>query len=83
MTCSGMLGRLVLVFLRSVLQLVVSAYVVPRSLILVTLKMDAIQSSETSVLTISTQRNIPENRILLSHIRQSLTFYVALTDWVL
>jgi hypothetical protein len=47
-----------------VLQLLVTANVVPGSLILLTLMMEAIRSSETSVLTKSIQRHIPEYRIL-------------------
>jgi hypothetical protein len=50
-------------FLRSMLQLLVTAEV-PSSLILVSMMMEAIRSSETSVLTRSTLRNIPEDGIL-------------------
>jgi hypothetical protein len=46
--------------------LLVTAKVVPSSLILVTLMMEAIRSSEMSVLTIVTWRNIPEDVIRLS-----------------
>jgi hypothetical protein len=45
-------------FLRSLRQLLVKASVVPCSPILVTLMMEALSSSETSVLTRTTRRNI-------------------------
>jgi hypothetical protein len=60
MKSSGMLRRVALVFLRSVRQLLFTANVVPSSSILVTLMMEAPSSSETSVLTRATLRNIPE-----------------------
>jgi hypothetical protein len=57
--------------------------VVPSSPNLVTLMMEALSSTVTSVLTRATRRNIPEDAILHSHRRENLKSYIALTGWTL
>jgi hypothetical protein len=83
MSPTGILRRAALVFLRSVRRLPVTANVVPSSPILVTLMIEALRSSETSVLTRATLRNIPEDGILHSHLCENLTSYVSLTGCAL
>jgi hypothetical protein len=77
---SGMRLR---ILLRSLLQLPVTANVAPNSTILLTLMMEEIRSSETSVLTRATRRNLSEDDILHSHLHEHLKSYLALTDWAL
>jgi hypothetical protein len=63
------------------LQLLVTAEVVPSSPILFTLMIEAIRSSETSILKRNTLHQTPEDGILYSHRRENLKSYIALTGW--
>jgi hypothetical protein len=72
-TRNGELGT-TLAVTSSVRRLLVTASVVPSSPFLVTL-MEALEPSETSVLTRSTRRYIPEDGIVHSHRRENLNSY--------
>jgi hypothetical protein len=63
MLCCVALVRTDIVFLHSMYRFLVTAKVVLSSLILVTLMMEALLSSETSVLMRATWRNIPEDGV--------------------
>jgi hypothetical protein len=78
MASCGMLRRVALVRTDVLEELQLTATLVPSSPILVTLMKEALSSSETSVLTRGTRRNIPEDAILHSHRRENLKSY---TSW--
>jgi hypothetical protein len=67
---------------RSIRRLLVTDNV-PSSPILVIVMMEALRSSETSVLTKATRRNIREDAILHSHRRENFKSYIALTCWTM
>jgi hypothetical protein len=76
-------GYVAIVFLRSVHRLLVTANVVPSSTILVIVIMEALRSSEMSVLTRATRRHIPDDNNIHSRCHGNLKSYIALTSWFL
>jgi hypothetical protein len=67
--------------LSSVCRLLVRANV-PSSPIIITLMKEALRSSETSALTRATRRNIPEDAIFHSHLRENLKSYIDATCYI-
>jgi hypothetical protein len=68
------------------LRLIVTANIPPSSLILLTLMMETIRSTETSVLTRDTGHHIPEDGILHIHRLENLLSYMyrrVFQNWML
>jgi hypothetical protein len=73
-----------IVYLSSVLWLLVNINVVSSWPILLTVMMEAIRSSETSVLTRATRRNVPEDGIFHVHFVKTLDLtklHLCLQHW--
>jgi hypothetical protein len=81
-TGKGELGAMLAATI-SVPRLLVTVNFVPSQLVLVTLMIVTIHSSETSVLTRATRRHIPKDSILRSRRRENLKSYTVLTGCAL
>jgi hypothetical protein len=73
--CNIFIIRVTITGVLGVRLLLVTANVVPSSPILVSLMMEALRSSETTVLTRIIRRTIPDDGILHSHRRENLKPY--------
>jgi hypothetical protein len=84
MPSSGMLCRVALVRTDFSEESIASIIrVLASSPIFVTLMMEAIRSTETSVLTRATRRHIPEDGILHTHRHENFKSYIELTSLTL
>jgi hypothetical protein len=64
-------------------KLLITANVIPSSLIISILMIEALRFSETSVLRRATRCHFPADGILQSHRSENLKSYIALTGWAL
>jgi hypothetical protein len=83
MLCSEILRRVALVSSSQHASFAIYSYRCSQLADFFTLMMEAIRSSEMSVLTRATRCNIPEDGILHSHRRGNLNPCIALTGWAL